>query len=102
MPPIRLLAAAVVFPLLGGCTRTIDSGQYGFLSIGASKEQTLAAFERAGQRGVEPVVDPPIHLVNPRRADLEVLKDETGISITAEEHPIALRIEFAGDTVGSS
>ena len=102
MPPIRLLAAAFVFALLGGCTRTIDSGQYGFLSIGASKEETLAAFERADQRGVEPVVDPLIHLVNPKRADLDVLKNATGISVTAEEHPIALRIEFEGDTVGSS
>jgi len=102
MPLIRLLAAAFALTLLGGCARTIDSGQYGFLTIGASKEDTLAALERADQRGVEPVVDPDIHLVNPKRADLDVLKNATGVSITAEEHPIALRIEFEGDTVGSS
>src|SRR5882672_1389712 len=102
MPPIRLLAAAFALTLLGGCTRTIDSGHYGFLPNGASKEDTLAALEHADQRGVIPDVDPPIHLVNPKRADLDVLTNATGISITAEEHPIALRIEFEGDTVGSS
>jgi hypothetical protein len=99
---IRLLAAAIVLALLGGCTRTIDSGQYGYLNIGASKEATLDALERADQRGVAPVVDPPIHLVNPKRADLDVLRNATGIAVTAEEHPIALRIEFEGDMVGSS
>ena len=101
-PVIRLLTVFALLASLAGCTRTVEAGQYGPFTIGASKEATLAALERANIRGVEPLVDPPIHLLNPTRADFDALRTASGIAVIAEEGEIQLRIEFDGDTLASS
>ncbi len=101
-PVIRLLTAFALLACIAGCTRTVEAGHYGPFTIGASKEATLAAIERSDIRGVEPLVDPPIKLLNPQRADFEALRGASGIAVFGEDYPIALRIEFDGDTLASS
>jgi hypothetical protein len=96
------IAAVVALLVLGGCTRTVDAGRYGALAIGASKEETLAVLERLDVRGIEPRVYPPIRLENPRRADLDVFARSAGIRIFAEDHPVALHVEFRGAEVSST
>lgn len=97
-----IIAAAFVLQGLAGCTRTVDAGAYGPFTIGATKEGTLAALERADIRGIEPRIYPLIRLENPRRADLDRLGGNAGIQIFAEDHPVALRVEFRGDAVSST
>jgi len=101
-PALISVAALAWLASIAGCTRTVEAGQYGPFTIGASKEATLAALERADIRGVEPLVDPPIRLVNPQRADFEALRRVSGIAVFGEDYPIPLRIEFDGDTLASS
>lgn len=101
-PVIRLLAAFALLTSLAACTRTVEAGHYGPFTIGASKEATLAVLERADIRGVEPLVDPPIKLLNPTRADFEALRRASGIAVFGEDYPIPLRIAFDGDTLASS
>jgi hypothetical protein len=98
----RILAAAAALILCAACTRTVESGRYGPFQIGASKEAALAAIERLEILEVEPRVDPPIRLVNPQRADLDALKSCAGLSIFAEDHPVALNVEFHGELVDST
>lgn len=98
----RILAAAAALILCTACTRSVESGRYGPFEIGATKAATLAEIERLGIRSVEPRVDPPIRLVNPQRADLDALKSCAGLSIFAEDHPVALNVEFHGELVDST
>lgn len=53
----RGLLIAVGLLLVGaGCQRTVNSGSYDFLTIGASKEETIAGARKAGIKGVSPLV----------------------------------------------
>lgn len=101
-PAARILATAAALLALAACDRSVVNGTYGPFQIGATKEATLAALERLDIRGVEPRVDPPIRLVNPTRADLDAFKSCGGLRITAEDHPVALNVEFRGEQVDST
>jgi hypothetical protein len=96
------VAVAVAVAALGACTRRIETSSYGPFSIGTTKEATLAALERLDIRGIEPVIFPPIRLENPKRAELDVFSASSGVQISAEDHPVALHVEFRNDAVSAT
>lgn len=53
---MRIVTIAALLLVLIACQRTITSGSIDFLTIGESKQETLASAEQAGVLGVSPVV----------------------------------------------
>ncbi len=62
-----LLAVGLVL-VNAACQRTVDSGSHDFLTIGASKGETIAAAREAGITGVSPLI-PGRHFVDFKTAD---------------------------------
>ena len=99
--PLYALAAAII-TLLSGCDRTIQSGSYGPLTIGMSKESALAALERLDIRAIDPLTFPRTRLENPQRAELDALGGSAGIVIAIDESLAGLHVEFRDGRVNAT
>jgi len=97
-----LIGACIVLLVLCGCTRTIESGSYGALTIGSPKEDVLAALKNLDIRGVEPLIFPALRLENPRRAELDALAASDGIAIAVDEGLTRLHVEFRDGQVSAT
>jgi hypothetical protein len=98
----RRALPALALVLLAACTRSVNTGGYGPLVIGAGKDAMLLTLEHAGIRQVEPLPFPLLRLVNPTRAALTALDTSVGIAVAVEDNPYALHIEFRGGRVSST
>lgn len=101
-PSLLCVVAAVALTLMSGCTRTIDSGSYGPLTIGMPKQDALTALETLRISGIEPLIFPPVQLVNPKRAALDALATSDGLAISVDESLTRLHVEFRDGRVSAT
>lgn len=95
-----LLWLAVV--LCTACTRTITSGTYGPLHIGADKSMVMAVLESSKLYDVEPLPSTKLYIDHLTSADLKTFREGDGILITVNQHPFPLRIEFSQGKVSKT